>query len=83
MSVRLVVNNLCLLILVMDNNQSLLRKEYYCVIEFNLLYYELLSENKRINQVRNATSEAKYLTKKKIDVGKNDIVICKFSMQTL
>ena len=61
MSVRLVVNNLCLLILVMDNNQSLLRQGYYCVIKFHLLYYELLSENKRINQVRNATSEAKYL----------------------
>ena len=61
MSVQLVVNNLCLLILVMDNNQSLLRHGYYCVIKSNLLYYELLSENMRINQVRNAISEAEYL----------------------
>lgn len=56
MSVRQVVNNLCLLILVMDNNQSLLRQGYYCVIKFNVF-----SENKRIYQVRNVISEAKYL----------------------
>ena len=47
--------------------------------KFNIVYYEPLSENERINQVRNAIPDAECLIKKdKLTSEKNDNDIYKF-----